>query len=227
MNKSNMIDNSYYRLRIHRVKCPICMFTSHVKKVVNKKILKGEALKKIKDYIFYQHPVYDEDDRKLFDIIIRLHAEYLMIMLHDIKSKRMYKDIRLKLNLDDVDLFYMTSDEKLKLICKVEDELNIERDNIQDEESSISKALTYETLPLLIDRFNKEIIQGSCEKIKQLSTSMSTTLNSITELTKNVKTTSENIKNIDEMELLDIDNTRKEKVVSLSDRIQKAVGNSE
>jgi len=220
-----MTDSSYYRLRIHRAKCPICMFTEKIRDFTNKKILRGDSIESITDYIINKHPIYSKDDSESFNFIIRSHAEYLDTMLSDIKVKTMFKSIRSQ--LDDVDIDDMKLNDKLKLIQKLEDELNIERDNMNDEQTSILKALTNETLPLLIGRFNKEIIRGNAQAIRLLSNSVSMTLDSLTDLNKKIKHVSEEIKDIDEMELLEIDSSRKEKVVSLSDRIQQAVGNSD
>jgi len=220
-----MTDSSYYRIRIHRAKCPICMFTEKIRDFTNKKILRGDSIESITEYIIKKHPIYDEDDRESFNFIIRSHAEYLDTMLSDIKNKSMYKLI--KPQLDDVNIDDMRMNDKLKLIQQLEDELNIERDNMSDEQISVMKALMNETLPLLIGRFNKEIIRGNAQAVRLLSNSVSMTLDSITDLNKKLKNVSEEMKDIDEMELLEIDSSRKEKVVSLSDRIQQAVGNSD
>lgn len=225
MDKKNINDHSYYRVRIHRAKCPICAFTSKIKEFTNKKILRGDSIESITDYILKKHPIYDEDDRDNFNFIIRSHAEYLELLLEDILTKSMFKSIRE--SLKDVDLDDLKMNDKVKLIKKVEDDMLLESDNLDDEKLSISKSLINETLPLLIGRFNKEIKQGMPQSIKLLSNSLSMTLDSITELNKKPKDTSktkEEDKEVDEMELLEIDSSRKEKIVSLSDRIQQAVG---
>lgn len=201
------------------------MFTEKIRDFTNKKILRGDSIESITEYIIKKHPIYDEDDRESFNFIIRSHAEYLDTMLSDIKNKSMYKLI--KPQLDDVNIDDMRMNDKLKLIQQLEDELNIERDNMSDEQISVMKALMNETLPLLIGRFNKEIIRGNAQAVRLLSNSVSMTLDSITDLNKKLKNVSEEMKDIDEMELLEIDSSRKEKVVSLSDRIQQAVGNSD
>lgn len=225
MDKKNINDHSYYRVRIHRAKCPICAFTSKIKEFVNKKIIRGDSIESITDYILKKHPIYDEDDRENFNFIIRSHAEYLELLLEDILTKSMFKSIRE--SLKDVDLDDLKMNDKVKLIKKVEDDMLLESDNLDDEKLSISKSLVNETLPLLIGRFNKEIKQGVPQSIKLLSNSLSMTLDSITELNKKPKDTSktkEEDKEVDGMELLEIDSSRKEKIVSLSDRIQQAVG---
>jgi hypothetical protein len=225
LDKKNINDHSYYRVRIHRAKCPICAFTSKIKEFVNKKIIRGDSIESITDYILKKHPIYDEDDRENFNFIIRSHAEYLELLLEDILTKSMFKSIRE--SLKDVDLDDLKMNDKVKLIKKVEDDMLLESDNLDDEKLSISKSLVNETLPLLIGRFNKEIKQGVPQSIKLLSNSLSMTLDSITELNKKPKDTSktkEEDKEVDGMELLEIDSSRKEKIVSLSDRIQQAVG---
>lgn len=227
MDKKNINDHSYYRVRIHRAKCPICAFTSKIREFVNKKILRGDSIESIIDYILKKHPIYDEDDRANFDFIIRSHAEYLELLLEDILTKSMFKSARE--SLKDVDLDDLRMNDKAKLIKKVEEDMLIETDNLDDEKLSISKSLVNDTLPLLIGRFNKELKQGTPQGIRLLSNSLSMTLDSITELNKKpkdnktTKTKDEN-KEVDEMELLEIDSNRKEKIVSLSDRIQRAVG---
>lgn len=225
MDKKNINDQSYYRVRIHRVKCPICSFVGKIRKFTNKKILRGDSIDSIIDYILKKHPMYDEDDRPNFELIIKGHADYLELLLEDILTKSMFKSVRE--SLKDVDLDNIRMDDKLKLIHKVEDGLLIENDNMDDEKLSASKALLNDTLPLLIGRFNKEIQFGNAQAIRLLSNSVSMTLDSITELNKKLKTqlqTTDKNKEVDEMELLEIDSTRKEKIVSLSDRIQRAVG---
>lgn len=229
MDKKNINDQTYYRIRIHRAKCPICSFVGKIRKFTNKKILRGDSIESIIDYILKKHPMYDEEDRSNFELIIKGHADYLELLLEDILTKSMFKSI--KESIKDLNLENLRMDDKLKLIHQVEDDLLIESDNLDDEKLSASKALLNETLPLLIGRFNKEIQFGNAQAIRLLSNSVAMTLDSITELNKSskkdTKTTKEENKEVDEMELLEIDSARKEKIISLSDRIQQAVGNGD
>lgn len=225
MDKKNINDQSYYRVRIHRAKCPICAFVGKIRNFTNKKILRGDSIDSIIDYILKKHPMYDEEDRPNFELIIKGHADYLELLLEDILTKSMFKSVRE--SLKDINLENIRMDDKLKLIHKVEDELIIETDNMDDEKMSITKALLNNTLPLLIGRFNKEIQFGNAQGIRLLSNSVAMTLDSIMDLSKKSKDTKNNEnenKEIDEMELLEIDSRRKENIVSLSDKIQRAVG---
>jgi len=223
MDSKKINDQTYYRIRIHRAKCPICAFTNKIREFTNKKIIRGDSIESIIDYILKKHPIYDEDDRDNFNFIIRSHAEYLELLLDDILTKSMFKSVRDLVK--DIDIETIRMNDKLKLIHKVEDNMMLEGDNLEDEKISVTKALVNETLPLLIGRFNKEIVHGNAQAIRLLSNSLSMTLDSITDLNKNIKQNSnDENKPIDEMELLEIDSTRKDKVISLSDKIQQALG---
>lgn len=220
-----MTDSSYYRLRIHRVKCPICMFSPNLRENIDKKILRCNSVDTIITYIFDNHKLFNEYDREAFVFIVRDHKEYLNVILPDVKTKSMYKSISHMLdhlNINELNASTLHVDRKVRLIYKIEEALMNERDNMSDEQLSITKALMNETLPLLITRFNKEIIGGKAHSIRLLSNSLSMTLDSITDLNK--KSKENELKNMDEMELLEIDSSRKDKIVSLSDRIQQAVG---
>lgn len=227
MSKTYMINSSYYRSKIHRAICPICNYEEKVRKTVNKKILKGESMDIIKHYIFIKHPNYPEEDKELFDDIIYHHAEYLATIIYDVKSKTMYRSIRDELELKNVDIFNLKLHEKVNLITKIESELILDKCDINDENTSVIKALTSETIPLLIGRLNKETVTGNSQSVKSLSTSVTAALNSLIELQKKTKDSPEELKETDRMELLEGDSTGKENIVSLSDRIQQAVGKSD
>lgn len=223
---------SYYRIRLHRLNCPVCSFPLEMRKYINIKLFKGVcSFTELGNYIIKKHPLYDDKQYDLVEILQK-HKMYNEFLLEDIKHKSIFNRVKYLMK-DKEYLEELAPHDKSRLVTQIEKELLIEYYDYKDEKLSLLKAITTNTLPLLVNRINTELKIGTARAIKELTNSLSLTIDTIKELENDKnklksKDSKDNKNNENEddsgMELLDIDSSRKEKIISLSDKIQQAMG---
>lgn len=208
--------STYYKSNLHRGKCRICKLPEKIKNHINEMILYGDSYNVIRTYLMEQHGnIFDE--HRATRVCIKSHAEYLPLLLDDVQIKTIFKRARYILennNIDDLE-----PDEKAKVISDVEKELIKEYENIENDKQSVLAVLFKETIPLMMTRLNKTIIDGKPKEILDISNAGNIMLKMGTALTSYVEKEDSNLDYIKESS--DVN----ENVLSLTEKIAKSTKN--
>lgn len=215
----NLIDNSgYYKTSLHKKYCKICNLPKNARTNINKNILNNIDESVLVDYLLDTYPeIFTARDNTLR--CVRSHREYLPAIIDDVQIKSIFK--RAKDILKDVNYDDLMNKDKAEIITKIEEELIQEYSDCEADKLSLLTNLFRETLPMMLSRLHEEIVSGSSKDIKAITEATNTVL-------KVTSALSGAVFNEDEKELKYYDESgkksSKDNILSLSDRINKAVG---
>jgi hypothetical protein len=218
--------SGYYNTSLHTRKCKICSLPEKERMHVNKLIMEGFSPDIIITYLVDAHP--DMFTKQYTGKILQRHKNYLPYIIGDVNIKTIFA--RAKHIIEKKDLDNLTIDERVRLITDIEEEIVKEYASMENERISLLNVLFKETLPLIMTRLNESIIKGSYKEIKYITESSNIILKMSTAMAAygldiNGKNTDK--KEPDTINVNEIDEEKgniKENVVSLTDRINKAVG---
>lgn len=238
------ITSNYYRVREHRIKCEICSFSRDIRLNINRRMLREDTLQSLIQFVNYRFPIYRTDDilAKKLEEDMSKHKSYMDWLVQDVQTKSMYRVIDNQEILDKINnIDNITIHEKTHLIMDIEDILNKEYPDMEQEKLSMLSSITKVTLPILMNRLNRELDVGRSKDAKDMISSLSVMIDSVNELQneinarKNKNDENEDKdkdnedkptdKHINENESPNIDENVGENLISLSDRIRQAVNN--
>ena len=213
--------SNYYGTLMHPKTCKICKLPRKYLNNINEMLLKGTPQAHVGQMLLEEYP--DDFSQDNISRSVRQHAKYLPYLLEETTYKSMFK--RAKRHLKDKNLDTMPVEEKLKIISQIEEEIIKEYSNMEFERISLMNVFYKETLPLMLTRLHNEIVAGEPKGIRDI-TLASEAVVKMSQIINNAPSIANEEKPLDYNEYDENKNPNeqenKEKIVSLTDKINKA-----
>lgn len=227
----------YHRIRLHKLECLICAMPYTYRKFFNECSLNGYSFDKVWNFIKKGDLYVPYAMSTLKDSYVA-HNIYLSFLLEDIYHKNMYSSIKKKLKDEqevekikhklNFSMDLITKEKKIQIIDTIERALLDDPDDDKKESQSIYSCLVKTTIPLLIEQLNRAVMEDrKARDVKDLSSSLNMALTTIKDLSVNLKPDNETINDLNNLDFIDHKTINKDNVVSLSDKIKKAVNGGE
>lgn len=214
-------NTKYYKTSMHSKYCKICKLPKDERNKIDAKILNGEDPRIIVSYLHSEHPdIFRNHDNT--STKVKNHIKYLPYLLEDVAIKHIFK--RARAIIENKDISALNPNEKAKIITEIENEIIKEYEDLENERLSMLNFLFKETMPMILERLHREIIDGKAREIKDIAEAG----NIIFKLTTAMSVKGVNSGKEEKEEKVDFSNiegdsnTSKENVLSLTERIKKA-----
>lgn len=213
----------YYQVHKHKNTCTICKLPKQILETVNKKLLSGENPDAVATYLYTHYPEMIKSRKDNFQKSVRRHVKYLPKLIDEVNIKSIFQRAR-KL-IENKDIENMNPDEKAKLITEIELELCKEYNDVENERISMMNVLFKNIMPLMLERLQHEIVAGEARSVSDISkaTEVMWKISSAMAATGIVEEKEEKEINFNELDETGNGKGTKKKILSLTDRISKAV----